>query len=102
MENLLEETKEKLASCNKTPKDVLWVGTSDGSEATTWEEFEKLANFEYDDGYGAAKIRLNLVVVGKNWWLERCEYDGSEWWVYKEQPKLQNLFKELKELSEVY
>ena len=100
MENLLEETKEKLAVCHKTPKDVLWVGSSDGSEAITWEEFEKMADFDYDDGYGAAEIRMDLVVVGKDWWLERYEYDGSEW-VYKEQPKLLKLHKELNKLSEV-
>jgi hypothetical protein len=101
MENLLEETKEKLADCHKTPKDVLWVGSSDGSEAITWEEFEKLADFEYDDGYGLNEIRLDLVVVGKGWWLERYEYDGSEWWVYKEQPKLLKNHKELNKLREV-
>ena len=41
MENLLEETKEKLAICHKAPKDVLWIGTDDGSESITWEEFGK-------------------------------------------------------------
>ena len=101
MENLLEETKEKLAVCHKTPKDVLWVGTSDGSEAITWEEFAKIADFDYDDGYGLNEIRLDLVVVGKDWWLERYEYDGSEWWVYKEHPKLLKNHKELNKLKEV-
>ena len=98
MENLLEETKEKLEVCHKSPKDVLWVGTSDGSEATTWEEFEKMADFEYDEGIGSYEIRLDLVVVGKGWWLERYEYDGSGWWAYKECPKILKLHKELKEL----
>ena len=101
MENLLEETKEKLAVCHKTPKDVLWVGTSDGSEAITWDEFEKMADFDYDDGYGAAEIRMDLVVVGKDWWLERYEYDGSEWWEYKERPKLLKNHKKLNKLREV-
>ena len=95
MENLLEETKEKLVGCHKTPKDVLWVGTSDGSEAITWEEFEKMADFDYDNGYGAVDIRLNLVIVGKDWWLERYEYDGDEFWIYKKQPKLQENPKKL-------
>ena len=88
MENLLEETKEKLAVCHKTPKDVLWIGTKDGSEAITWKEFAKIAAFEYGDMYGFTKIRSDLVVVGKGWWLERYEYDGEEWWEYKERPKL--------------
>ena len=89
MENLLEETIEKLTACGKTPKDVLWIGTSDGKETMTWEEFSKLANFEYNDGYGSIKIRPDLVVMGiMDWWLERHEYDGEEWWEFKEKPKL--------------
>ena len=95
MINLLEETKENLRARSKTPNDVLWVGTKDGTEAITWEEFAKLADFDYDDGYGGIEIRLDLAVVGKDWWLERHEYDGSEWWEYKEQPKLQENHKEL-------
>ena len=27
------------------------------------------------------------VAVGDNWWLERAEYDGSEWWEFKTIPK---------------
>ena len=95
MENLLEETKNKLTVCRKAPKDVLWVGTDDGSESITWEEFAKIADFEYDDGYGAVEIRLDLVLVGKDWWLKRYEYDGDECWEYKEQPKLQENHKKL-------
>lgn len=26
----------------------------------------------------------DLIVCGKNWWLERHEYDGAEWWEFKE------------------
>ena len=95
MINLLEETKENLRARSKTPNDVLWVGTKDGTEAITWEEFAKLADFDYDDGYGGVEIRPDLAIVGKGWGLERHEYDGSEWWEYKEQPKLQENHKEL-------
>jgi len=24
--------------------------------------------------------------VGDDWWLERHEYDGSEWWVFQKLP----------------
>jgi len=95
MENLLEETKNKLVIHHNTPKDVLWVGTAKGTEAITWEEFEKMADFDYDTGYGAVEIRPDLVVVGKDWWLERHEYDGEEWWEYKEQLQLQENPKKL-------
>jgi hypothetical protein len=95
MENLLEETKDKLMNCQKMLKDVLWVGIDDGTEAITWDEFAKMADFNYDDDYGKINIRLDLVVVGKGWWMERHEYDGSEWWEFKEHPKLQSNHKKL-------
>jgi hypothetical protein len=27
------------------------------------------------------------MVIGSDWWLERHEYDGSEWWEFKSLPK---------------
>lgn len=84
MENLLKETAEKLKDNGKTPDDVLWVG-SVGSYST-WENFAIVANVEYDSGYGGAEVAEDLLVVGKNWWLERHEYDGSEWWEFKSLP----------------
>jgi len=32
-------------------------------------------------------IRNDLYVVGEDWWLERGEYDGSEWWEFKRLPE---------------
>ena len=88
--NLLKETIEVLRKYGKTENDVKWVGSKDGEYAISWEEFEKIANVEYDNGYGAAKVALDLVVVGDDWWLERYEYDGAECWDYKEKPKMKN------------
>lgn len=52
------------------------------------ENFERLAKqANYHSGYGAAHVPTDLVIVGKGWWLERGEYDGSEWWDFKEIPK---------------
>ena len=69
---------------NKTWEDVLWIG---GSEFTiSIEDFKLLANKEYDSGYGSQKVATDLKVVGKDWWLERFEYDGAEGWEYKESP----------------
>lgn len=82
--NLLKETLEDLKSQGKTPTDVLWVGTL--STKTSWDNFAKLADFCYDDGFGIQEINENLLVVGKDWWMERHEYDGSEWWEFKSMP----------------
>lgn len=36
--------------------------------------------------HGAQHVATDLVLVGDDWWIERCEYDGSEWWEFKTIP----------------
>lgn len=36
---------------------------------------------------GSPQVAEDLLIVGDTWCLERHEYDGSEWWEYKELPK---------------
>ena len=69
MTNLLKETLEVLEKYGKSPKDVRWVGSRDGRYAITWEEFEKIADIEYDNSFGAQEVAMDLVVVGDDWWL---------------------------------
>lgn len=85
MINFLKETLNSLRAYGKKPEDVEFV--SDGIDSITFEEFSKIADFEYDNGYGLQEINGILVIVGDNWWLERTEYDGLEWWSYKTRPK---------------
>jgi len=83
--NLKKETTMLISNLDKEEKDVAFVGTSDGS--ITFDEFKKMADFEYDDGYGCEEIRLDLVVVfNDNSWLSRFEYDGSECWQFNKTP----------------
>ena len=82
MKNFLDETIEALEFNKKTIRDVEFV--TDGKHKCSWEDFVKNANFDYDNGYSSVKINMCLKIVGKNWWFERCEYDGSEWWSFKE------------------
>ena len=84
MKNLKEETLNCLRKHGKAEKDVRWVGTK-GREIQI-DVFWKEADREYDDGYGGAEVNELLMVVGDDWWLERHEYDGAEWWEYKERP----------------
>jgi len=86
MVNLLIETVGFLEDHDKTPKDVLWV--SDGENWQSWDEFAAVADIEYYDGFGCAEIKDDLVVIGSNWWLERHEYDGAEWWEFKTIPNI--------------
>jgi len=86
--NFIEETISALAIRDRSPTDVLWVGLADGSIATDWATFAKVGNHYYDPGYGLQVVSESLVIVGSDWWLERHEYDGSEWWEYKTLPQL--------------
>ena len=88
MANLLKETKEILERHSKTFDDILFVGDKFDHARMTVKEFLEHANFEYDDGYGNEEINTDLILVGKDFWLERGTYDGSEWWEYKSMPNV--------------
>lgn len=86
MKNLLKETLELLERNGKGPPDVRWVGSTECGWFA-WEKFAALADEEYDEGYGAAEVVRDILVVGDDWWLERGEYDGAEWWEFKTLPR---------------
>jgi hypothetical protein len=86
LRNFWEETMRVLEE-NLERINVMWVGKRDGSYTMTFEEFEHYAlQVNYDGGFGGHYIPLDFVVVGADWWLERGEYDGSEWWEFKRMP----------------
>jgi hypothetical protein len=100
MTNLLEETVRKLTENDKSPDDVRWVG-NDKIEIT-WEQFAKLADNTYDSGFGRQEVAEDLVVVGDDFWLERHEYDGFEWWEYKTLPRTTGEFREIDVTDIIY
>lgn len=83
--NLKYETIKILSKYDKMPQDIKWVGCN--SFKIPIEEFWKLSDRMYDAGYGGQEVAEDLIVVGDDWWLERHEYDGAEWWEYKQLPK---------------
>jgi hypothetical protein len=88
MSNLKEETIIFMSHHNKTMADVRWIGHSDGNVKIHPDYFLEIADKEYDAGYGGQEVNGSLVVVGDDWWMERHEYDGSEWWEFKTIPVL--------------
>ena len=81
MINLLIETKGAMLGSGHKVKDILFIGSEETGHSCTWEEFEQLADVEYDNGYGSAQVAQDLIIVftdGVKMW--RNEYDGSEWW----------------------
>ena len=39
----------------------------------------------YDNSYGTQEL-FGIIWINNGNWLERHEYDGSEWWEYKSPP----------------
>ena len=96
MKTLLDETIETLNKNGRIEEDVLWIGRGFYVEPhpwhdkdkckNTWEYFKKNFNFIYDNGFGGEEIPMDLIIVGKDFWLERHSYDGAEWWEFKTMP----------------
>ena len=88
--NIIKEIKNCLQENNKKENEILWIGSRDGKLAMKWPKFkDKFGDISYDDGFGAAKIAQDLVVVfSDRSWLERNEYDGAEEFEYKQAPNL--------------
>lgn len=51
------------------------------------EEFLNKLNFEYDEHFGTQELFGTIWLKSGNW-LERDEYDGSEWWAYRRSPDI--------------
>lgn len=90
MRNLLKETIEKLSDNGISQEDVRWIGNE--RFWSTWENFKEISNEDYDNGFGAAHVAQDLVIVGDDWWMTRGEYDGSEWWDFHRKPMLPPTF----------
>lgn len=56
-------------------------------DESSLNQFFKLINFEYDNGYGG-QLLYGIVWLDDGSWLERGEYDGSEWWEHKTRPDI--------------
>lgn len=83
MTNFLNETKEYILDTHKTIKDIIFIGSLDSGYSCTWDEFQLLANFEYDSGFGKQEIAPDLVIVFNDYtYLYRFQYDGQEDWRY--------------------
>lgn len=81
--NLLKETIDDIKQSGHTPEDIVFIGSIESGHACTWDEFQILADVEYDSGFGSQNIAHDLVIVfSDNSKMWRHEYDGSENWSY--------------------
>ena len=77
--------------------DIEWIGSK--LYEIPKDLFLKLADTKYDDGYGSPQVAQDLFIVGKDFWLARCEYDGYEWWEYLSFPNKPDKIIEAKALT---
>lgn len=99
MVNFLKETASIMINYGLNPEDIIYIGN--GKESCSWDEFQTIANINYDNGWGGAEIDEALIIVFANGVeMHRGEYDGSEWWDVHVPFKLEN-FGEQRKLRDV-
>ncbi len=103
--NFKKEILHTLKGEGKTIQDIAYINVGDEyycrkekAESpsfcrvkTTFEDWIDNQDFEYNAGYGMPIINEELAIVFKDGsWLEREEYDGSEWFAYRKKPENEN------------
>jgi len=97
MRNLKEEMLSLIDYYNKSIEDIdycyihsaSWLDEDVKVHCKGNFDLEYL-DFEYNNGFGGREVGGFIVFKDKAW-LERNEYDGSEWWEYLETPTLENI-----------
>lgn len=103
MSNLLSETTQLMKSIEKQIKDIVFIGSLKSGHECSWSKFKKLADREYDSGYGSHQVSQDLVIAFSDGsMLTRGEYDGSEWWDYTAIFKRPDLKKPIKKIFREY
>lgn len=81
--NFLTETKDFVTMTMHSGLDITFIGSKDGEYGCTWQEFESLANFDYEPGYGRQQVAKDLVILfSDKTFMSRSEHAGKESWVF--------------------
>ena len=86
-EEFLHMVKNETVLCAEISYQDCWEHESPGSQHTLkkgytkaeYDAFLSKLDFEYHDGYGAQYV-FGYVWLTNGVWMDRGEYDGSEWW----------------------
>ena len=92
------ENKEKVVSDIKVVNIAIAITNWNCKKIIHVKRVEDLPllNVEYDDGYGSQELE-GIVLFKDGTWLEREEYDGSEWWRYLTPPTVDDVNNYLKD-----
>jgi hypothetical protein len=103
MTNARSELQQKLEGkapmkCAIVQREINWDDLDtiaflrEGYNGVDLDLFLDKLDFEYDSSYGG-QILYGNVWLEDGTWLERGEYDGSEWWEHKVCPEIPKLLK---------
>lgn len=67
--------------------DSKFYTLQEGHSEIELDAFLDSLDFEYNNGYGR-QLLFGTVWLTDGTWLERGEYDGSEWWEHRECPEI--------------
>lgn len=84
-QELLKEVNPSLIKCAEIECNGRNILMKVGGDVT---KFIESLDFNYDAGYGGQELFGTVWLNNSESWLERREYDGSEWWVLKQLPKI--------------
>ena len=92
-----EETDELIQNLKKEVKeytikylgDNKYIQVYQGRKRIEWSNIPD-DRLRYSPDYGN-QVWSGWVTFTDGTWIERHEYDGSEWWEYKETPSLENV-----------
>lgn len=65
-----------------------------------WETFLNQIDVEYDESYGCQEL-FGTIWMENGTWMERFEFDGSEWWRVMTQPEIPIELRQLQPCSKV-
>lgn len=83
--NLLDETNKFLQLYNKTWSDVKYI-CGDDYRVSVDNFLEVAKDTYYDAGLGVQEVAKDLVIIGKDFYATRYEFDGNEGWEYNAIP----------------
>lgn len=99
LEGILESGNSKIVCANIEIDPHTWYGGETSSKRLKvgyseedYNKFMESLDFEYDAGYGMQELG-GTVWLEDGSWLERAEYDGSEWWTLKYCPEIPDYLK---------
>ena len=68
-------------------EEINYIDLKIGFSEIEFNAFLRLIDREYDNGFGGQRLFGNVWFTDGTW-LDRGEYDGSEWWEYLKLPEI--------------